>query len=81
MDTGYSAHKRNDKDTFIVNHLFYMDDLKLYNSRQEDLKQQNWTVYRFSNDIGMEFGLDKCSKISIIKGKQQLTYDIEIYND
>ena len=78
MDTGYNIHKRNDKDKFIVNHLFYMDDLKLYNSRQEDLKRQIRTVHRFSNDIGMEFGLDKCAKISIIKGKHQPTDDIEI---
>ena len=42
----------------VINHLFYMDDLNLYNSRQEDLKRQIRTVHRFSNAIGMEFGLE-----------------------
>ena len=55
-----------------------MDDLELCNSKQEDLKQQINTTYRFPNDTKMEFKHEKFTKISIRKGEQQQIHDIEI---
>ena len=47
-----------------------MDDLKLYAENDEKLNELVQTVHNFSKDICMEFGLDKCSKCTIRKGKK-----------
>ena len=46
-----------------------MDDLKLYGKSTAELESLLNTVRIFSNDISMEFGLDKCATLAIIKGK------------
>jgi hypothetical protein len=57
-----------------------MDDLKLLGKSDEELQKQVQTVTTFSDDIHMEFGLDKCAKIVFKKGKlvhsQNLVVDI-----
>ena len=45
-----------------LNHLFYMDDLKLYAKNDEQLESLLHTVKMFSDDINMQLGLDKCAK-------------------
>ena len=52
-----------------VNHLFYMDDLKLFGKNDSEIEGLLKTVKCFSDDIGMEFGLDKCAKATFIHGK------------
>ena len=44
-----------------VNHLFYMDDLKLFPRNDNELKGLLASAKEFSNDIGMTFGLEKCA--------------------
>ena len=65
----------------VVNHLFYMDDLKLYAKNDQQLEGLLTTVKQFSNDICMEFGLDKCAKATFIRGKLKrstpITLDID----
>lgn len=46
-----------------------MDDLKLFAKSQEKLKDLITIVEKFSIDICMTFGLDKCKIINIEKGK------------
>ncbi|XP_054744486.1 uncharacterized protein LOC129248900 [Anastrepha obliqua] len=46
-----------------------MDDLKLYASNSKHLDKLLRCVETFSNDIKMPIGLDKCRKITIVKGK------------
>ena len=46
-----------------------MDDLKLYSSNDNQLRALLETTQIFSNDIGMSFGLEKCAKISTVRGK------------
>jgi len=57
-----------------------MDDLKLNAKSEEELQKQIQTVRTFSDDIHMEFGLDKCAKITFKRGKlthsQNLVIDI-----
>ena len=53
---GYAAGK--DHNTNIT-HIFFVDDLKLYNSATNRIKKQLDFVNRFSHDIGMKFGKDK----------------------
>lgn len=52
-----------------ISHQLYMDDLKLYAPSQDRLKELIMIVERFSKDICMKFGLDKCKIINIDKGK------------
>lgn len=46
-----------------------MDDFKLYASNDNDLKYLVQIVKDFSDDIRMEFGLDKCAKATFKAGK------------
>ena len=48
-------HKR-----YKVNHLLFMDDLKLFAKSIDQIYSLVQNVYVFSEDIGMEFGLKKC---------------------
>ena len=52
-----------------ISHLLYMDDLKLIAKSEEELQKQIQTVKTFSDDINMEFGLEKCAKITFKRGK------------
>ena len=61
-----------------INHLFYIDDLKNLNLDDKELEGLLSTVKQFSDDIGMEFGLDKCAKASFIKGKFTRTTAVEL---
>ncbi|XP_047539184.1 uncharacterized protein LOC125072598 [Vanessa atalanta] len=53
----------------IISHLIYMDDIKLYAKSDKDMKKLIEVTKEFSTDINMQFGLDKCKTIHIIKGK------------
>ena len=65
--TGYGYQL--DKQTKI-NHLFYADDLKLYGINDNQLNGLISTVMKVSDDIQMEFGLDKCAKATFKRGKK-----------
>lgn len=70
----YSIHKSNE----TINHLIYMDDLKLIASSQAQLRILIETVKKFSADIKMNFGLDKCAVANFVKGKLDLMSGIEV---
>ena len=46
-----------------------MDDLKLYAKSEEQTNTLVRTVYVFSTDIGMEFGIEKCGILTMKRGK------------
>ena len=48
------------KKEYKLNHLLFMDDLKLYAKSEEQTSALVRTVYVLSSDIGMEFGIKKC---------------------
>ena len=52
-----------------INHLFYVDDLKLYGTSDKQLTGLINTLKNVSDDK-MEFGLDKCAKASFKRGKK-----------
>ena len=52
-----------------INHLLYMDDVKVFAKNDLQLGQIINIIKEFSDDIHMQFGLDKCAKITIKKGK------------
>ena len=53
-----------------INHLFYVDDLKLYGTSDNPLTGLINTMKNITDDIKMEFGLDKCAKASFKRGKK-----------
>ena len=52
-----------------INHLLFMDDLKLYAMSESQIDSLIQTVRIFSGDINMEFGLTKCAVIILRRGK------------
>merc|ERR1712102_202029 len=55
--------------------LLFMDDLKLFANSDANLSKLVQVVHKFSNDICMDFGLDKCAKCTLKKGiKTELAY-------
>jgi hypothetical protein len=62
---GYKIKK--DQQTKI-NHLLFMDDVKLYAESKPQLQSLLKTVKIFSDDIKMKFGIDKCATININRG-------------
>ena len=53
-----------------VNHLLFMDDLKLYASGKDELASLMSVVEGYSRDIGMEFGMEKCAVLTMEGGKR-----------
>ena len=47
-----------------------MDDLKLYGTNDSQLNGLISMVKKVSDDIQMEFGLDKCAKATFKRGKK-----------
>ena len=68
---GYEIYRKK------VNHLFYVDDLKLLARNDGQLGGLLTTVKEFSNDIAMQFDLDKCAKATFKRGLFR-TSDIQV---
>ena len=62
-------------------YLFYIDDLKLYSKKEQEQVGELKIVKQFSDDIGMEFGLEKCAKACLKKGKLTSAGNIVIDED
>jgi hypothetical protein len=58
-----------------------MDDLKLITKLEEELQRQIQTVKTFSDYILMEFGLEKCVKITLKRGKFISSQNLVIDNN
>ena len=52
-----------------INHLLFMDDLKLFGKKQDQIDSLIKTVHLFSSDIGMVFGIDKFGVVIVKRGK------------
>ena len=52
-----------------INHLLFMDDLKLFSGSEKGLDSLVQTVRVFSEDIGMELDIEKCAMLVMEKGK------------
>ena len=76
--TGYGYQL--DKETKI-SHLFYVDDLKLYATNDSQLNGLVKTVKKMSDDIRMDFELDKCAKTTFKAGKKVSTENIPITDE
>ena len=63
-----ACHKWGKKE-YKLNQLLFMDDLKLYAKSEEQTNTLVRTMYAFSTDIGMEFGINKCEILTMKRGK------------
>ena len=57
------------KDGTTINHLFFMDDLKLFARNENEIDSLVQTVNLCCSDIGMEFGISKCAVLYMKRGK------------
>ena len=61
-----------------INHLLFIDDLKLYAKTPNQLDSLIETVRIFINDIGMKFGIEKCAVLIIKRGKMTQSGGIRV---
>ena len=76
MSAGYKMCK----EMKVINHLLFMDDLKLYAASKDQLDFVIQSVRIFSQDIRMSFGLDKCAVLEMKRGKKQHSSGLELPN-
>jgi len=68
-NTNVVADGRNEK--ILINHLLYMDDIKLYARSPQELQRLIEAVKNYSDKMQMKFGLDKCKIVHVRHGKLQ----------
>ena len=61
-----------------MNHLLFMDSLKLYAKSERELDSLFLTVRIFSDGVGMVFGLDKCAVLVFKREKMVRIEGIEL---
>ena len=61
-----------------INHLFCMDDLRLYSRNEKELHPLVQAIRIFSKGMGMEFGIEMCAMLVIGKGKTVKSVSIEL---
>ena len=55
-----------------------MNDWKLFARDDHELKGLLQTVKKFSDNIGMKFGLEKSAKVTFLKGRPKKATSIEL---
>ena len=73
---GYKLSRSQEK----INHLMYMDDIKLFAKNEKELETLIHAVRIYSQDIGMEFGIEKCAMLVMKSGKRHMTDGMELPN-
>ena len=58
----------------------YMDDIKLCAKNEKELETLIHTVIIYSENIGMEFGMEKCAMLVMKSGKRHRTDGMELPN-
>ena len=73
---GYKLCRSQEK----INHLIYMDDIKLYTKNEKELETLIHAVRIYSQDVGMEFSIGKCALLVMQSGKRHMTDGMELPN-
>ena len=73
---GYKLNGSQEK----INHLMDMDDIKLFAKKEKELETLIHAVRIYSQDIGIEFGIEKCAMLVMKCGKRHLTDGMELPN-
>ena len=66
---GYKLSRSQEK----INHLMYMDDIKLFANNEKLLETLIHAVRIYSQDIGMEYGIKKWTMLVMKSGKRHMT--------
>ena len=74
MEVGYQLKKGGSR----INHLMFMDDIKLFGRGTKEIDTLVQTVRIVSGDIRMEFGIEKCALVNIQRGKVTRTEGIQL---
>ena len=74
---GYKLSRSQEK----INHLMYMDDIKLFAKKEKELETLIHVVRIYSQDIGMEFDIEKYAMLVMKSGKRNMTDGMELPND
>ena len=70
---GYKLSRSHEK----INPLMYMDDIKLFAKKEKELQTLLHAVRIYSQNIGMEFSIEKSAMLVMKSGKRHLTDEIE----
>ncbi len=73
---GYTLKNKRIK----INHLLFMDDLKLYAKNEKEMQSIIQTVKIYSDDIRMEFGIEKCAVLQMKRGKLEASRGCKLTN-
>ena len=57
-----------------------MDDIKLFAKNEKELENLEHTIRIYSQDLGMEFGIEKWAMLVMKSGKRHLTDGMELPN-
>lgn len=60
------------------NHLFYIEDLKLYTQNDDEREELSQKVNKCNDDISIEFGFDESDKASFKRGKLLSVSSVEL---
>ena len=63
-----------------INYLMYMDDIKLFVKNEKELETLIQTLRIYSQDIGMEFDIEKCAMLVMKSAKRYITERVELPN-
>ena len=74
LKVGYLLGRNRGK----LNHLLFMDDLKLYGKSMSELDSLVEATRIYSQDIGMEFGISKCAMLEMKRGKMVASNGLEL---
>ena len=58
----------------------YIDDIKLFTINEKEFETQIQALRIYSEDIQMEFGIEKCVMLIMKSRKRQMTEGIELPN-
>ena len=72
---GYKLSRLQEK----INHLMYIDDIKLFAKNEKELEILIHAVKIYSQDIEKEFGIEKCAML-VMKSGKHLTDGMELPN-
>ena len=78
--TGRYKHHESQKKKKKLNHVIYVDDIRLFAKNEKESKTLILAVRIYIQDIGMEFGIENCTMLIMRSGKYQMTEGIELPN-
>ena len=65
IECGYQREKHSIK----INHLLFMNSIKLYTKNERELNSLIYTMHIFSQDVSMKFGTDKYKLLTMQRGR------------